>query len=404
MGRHSCCVKQKLRKGLWSPEEDEKLYNHITRFGVGCWSSVPKLAGLQRCGKSCRLRWINYLRPDLKRGMFSQQEEDHILSLHEVLGNRWAQIAAQLPGRTDNEIKNFWNSCLKKKLMKQGIDPTTHKPIVISSDHDVEEKKNSTENKSNNLQQSTFTAQEPTFLLNDHDNYSINGGLLLADANNSKEIFLNKPLVYDPFSYFEFQASGSDQSGGYTNNNSNLIISQYHHHHPSLRPVDQNQFETNSNLAFSFDQGNVSGADFSDNSAASRVSNTFFLNDQASAKESSSNSTSNMSNYSSNGFNNQMNNLVVENNAANFPWDISDDYQNKLNSMFQFQHQVNGMIKSEEIMSTPISSSCWHEEGGQLLHTQNNSVDFIGSYPTLVTSLSEDLTAPSFDHVFHHIS
>ncbi|CAH9109913.1 unnamed protein product [Cuscuta epithymum] len=130
MGRHSCMVKQKLRKGLWSPEEDEKLYNYITNFGVGCWSSVPKHAGLQRCGKSCRLRWINYLRPDLKRGMFSQEEEDLILTLHEVLGNRWAQIAAKLPGRTDNEIKNFWNSCLKKKLMKQGIDPHTHKPIT----------------------------------------------------------------------------------------------------------------------------------------------------------------------------------------------------------------------------------------------------------------------------------
>ncbi|KAI3464132.1 hypothetical protein Pfo_020795 [Paulownia fortunei] len=130
MGRNSCCVKQKLRKGLWSPEEDEKLYNYITSFGVGCWSTVPKLAGLQRCGKSCRLRWINYLRPDLKRGMFSQEEEDLIITLHEAIGNRWAQIAAQLPGRTDNEIKNFWNSSLKKKLIKQGIDPNTHKPIT----------------------------------------------------------------------------------------------------------------------------------------------------------------------------------------------------------------------------------------------------------------------------------
>ncbi|CAD5315756.1 Myb domain [Arabidopsis thaliana x Arabidopsis arenosa] len=129
MKRHSCCYKQKLRKGLWSPEEDEKLLNYITKHGHGCWSSVPKLAGLERCGKSCRLRWINYLRPDLKRGAFSSEEQNLIVELHAVLGNRWSQIAARLPGRTDNEIKNLWNSCIKKKLMKKGIDPITHKPL-----------------------------------------------------------------------------------------------------------------------------------------------------------------------------------------------------------------------------------------------------------------------------------
>ncbi|MFS7946064.1 putative transcription factor MYB-HB-like family [Helianthus anomalus] len=134
MGRHSCCYKQKLRKGLWSPEEDEKLIRHITKFGHGCWSSVPKLAGLERCGKSCRLRWINYLRPDLKRGTFSQQEEKLIIELHAVLGNKWSQIAAQLPGRTDNEIKNLWNSSIKKKLRQRGIDPNTHKPLSQLND------------------------------------------------------------------------------------------------------------------------------------------------------------------------------------------------------------------------------------------------------------------------------
>ncbi|VAH21766.1 unnamed protein product [Triticum turgidum subsp. durum] len=97
MGRPSSggVVQPKLRKGLWSPEEDEKLYNHIIRHGVGCWSSVPRLAGLNRCGKSCRLRWINYLRPDLKRGCFSQQEEDHIVALHQIIGNRYVRGSAQ---------------------------------------------------------------------------------------------------------------------------------------------------------------------------------------------------------------------------------------------------------------------------------------------------------------------
>ncbi|XP_051136480.1 transcription factor MYB61-like [Andrographis paniculata] len=142
MGRHSCCYKQKLRKGLWSPEEDEKLIKHINKYGHGCWSSVPKLAGLQRCGKSCRLRWINYLRPDLKRGTFSTEEEDLIIELHSVLGNRWSQIAAQLPGRTDNEIKNLWNSSIKKKLRQKGIDPNTHKPLQNNSINDQQNSPN----------------------------------------------------------------------------------------------------------------------------------------------------------------------------------------------------------------------------------------------------------------------
>ncbi|ERN02529.1 hypothetical protein AMTRI_Chr03g142750 [Amborella trichopoda] len=162
MGRPSSTYnKQKLRKGLWSPQEDEKLMKHITQFGIGCWSSVPKQAGLQRCGKSCRLRWINYLRPDLKRGSFSHQEENIIISLHAVLGNRWSQIAAQLPGRTDNEIKNLWNSCLKKKLIQQGIDPNTHKTLTTN---DPSENQVLTKNQQNQKLQSismTETSQLP---------------------------------------------------------------------------------------------------------------------------------------------------------------------------------------------------------------------------------------------------
>ncbi|XP_010909169.1 transcription factor MYB83 [Elaeis guineensis] len=116
----------KLRKGLWSPEEDDKLMSYMLNNGQGCWSDVARNAGLQRCGKSCRLRWINYLRPDLKRGAFSPKEEELILHLHSILGNRWSQIAARLPGRTDNEIKNFWNSTVKKRLKNSSSPSPNH--------------------------------------------------------------------------------------------------------------------------------------------------------------------------------------------------------------------------------------------------------------------------------------
>ncbi|XP_020579747.1 myb-related protein 306-like [Phalaenopsis equestris] len=127
MGRSPCCEKIGLKKGPWTSEEDQKLLSYIEEHGHGSWRALPAKAGLQRCGKSCRLRWTNYLRPDIKRGKFSMQEEQTIIQLHALLGNRWSAIATHLPKRTDNEIKNYWNTHLKKQLAKLGIDPVTHK-------------------------------------------------------------------------------------------------------------------------------------------------------------------------------------------------------------------------------------------------------------------------------------
>ncbi|KAK8537197.1 hypothetical protein V6N13_042143 [Hibiscus sabdariffa] len=128
MGRTPCCDKTGLKKGPWTPEEDLKLTNYVQIHGPGNWRTLPKKAGLERCGKSCRLRWTNYLRPDIKRGRFSFEEEETIIQLHSVLGNKWSAIAGRLPGRTDNEVKNYWNTHIRKRLLRNGIDPVTHAP------------------------------------------------------------------------------------------------------------------------------------------------------------------------------------------------------------------------------------------------------------------------------------
>ncbi|KAL6593066.1 hypothetical protein ACP70R_049152 [Stipagrostis hirtigluma subsp. patula] len=118
MGRAPCCDKASVKKGPWSPEEDRKLKEYIHKHGTGGnWIALPHKAGLKRCGKSCRLRWLNYLRPNIKHGDFSDDEDRIICSLFATIGSRWSIIAAQLPGRTDNDIKNYWNTKLKKKLI-----------------------------------------------------------------------------------------------------------------------------------------------------------------------------------------------------------------------------------------------------------------------------------------------
>ncbi|XP_049401373.1 transcription factor MYB1-like [Solanum stenotomum] len=110
------CASLGVRKGSWTEQEDFLLRKCIQIYGEGKWHLVPARAGLNRCRKSCRLRWLNYLRPHIKRGDFAPDEVDLILRLHKLLGNRWSLIAGRLPGRTANDVKNYWNTHFQKKL------------------------------------------------------------------------------------------------------------------------------------------------------------------------------------------------------------------------------------------------------------------------------------------------
>ncbi|XP_010553699.1 PREDICTED: transcription factor MYB86-like isoform X2 [Tarenaya hassleriana] len=300
MGRHSCCYKQKLRKGLWSPDEDEKLLSHITKHGHGCWSSVPKLAGLQRCGKSCRLRWINYLRPDLKRGAFSPDEENLIIELHSILGNRWSQIAARLPGRTDNEIKNLWNSCIKKRLRERGIDPNTHKPLSEAGNNGDEDKKTRT---------ATMNKSKPSFVCNELK--LVNPSQSSSSATN-QEFYVER--TSDMAEYFAFQKLNFSSNLGLTVTTdaslSSMLSSQFNtafqtpicmkqsvnlptensssasggNHHVKVAPTwevisslnNGGELQTNSSSSF-FDNGGFSWA-LADSSTLVKANNSSFEN------------------------------------------------------------------------------------------------------------------------------
>lgn len=146
-GRAPCCDKNKVKRGPWSPAEDFKLATFVQMNGHHNWRSLPKQAGLLRCGKSCRLRWINYLSPNVKRGNFTPEEEESIIKLHDTHGNKWSKIAAQLPGRTDNEIKNVWNTYLKKRLI--GKDLKCHKKFNDSKPKNIDPLSSSVSSSSN---------------------------------------------------------------------------------------------------------------------------------------------------------------------------------------------------------------------------------------------------------------
>ncbi|CAH8363107.1 unnamed protein product [Eruca vesicaria subsp. sativa] len=148
------------RKGPWTPEEDKLLAEYVSSNGEGRWSAVAKCAGLNRSGKSCRLRWVNYLRPGLKRGQITPQEEGIILELHSLWGNKWSTIARYLPGRTDNEIKNYWRTHYKKKeksFSKQEKVKRSRKPLDL---------------KPQPQQQSQLVSQDHTNLENEQNTFS----------------------------------------------------------------------------------------------------------------------------------------------------------------------------------------------------------------------------------------
>ncbi|KAL7582282.1 transcription factor MYB4 [Lactuca sativa] len=184
MVRAPCVDKNGIKKGAWSEEEDNQLRAYVQRYGHWNWRELPKYAGLARCGKSCRLRWMNYLRPTVKRGNFSKEEEDLIDKYHREMGNKWSAIAAKLPGRSDNEIKNHWHTHLKKRTSKHNQDFSKK------------------EEESSSIEQiMQFTGQPPSFISNESiashrlSNESLVSERLFDDTSSHSSRIENRLLI-----------------------------------------------------------------------------------------------------------------------------------------------------------------------------------------------------------------
>ncbi|KAE8720273.1 MYB315 protein [Hibiscus syriacus] len=240
MGRKPCCEKVGLKKGPWTAEEDKKLVTFILTNGQCCWRTLPKLAGLLRCGKSCRLRWTNYLRPDLKRGLLSEDEEQMVIDLHAQLGNRWSKIASHLPGRTDNEIKNHWNTHIKKKLRKMGIDPLTHKPLSTAEEQQEKKKQVSKEPEPKEEDKTmTRTLFDPMAMMN-NDN---------IDGFSIDEVPLIEPYeILVPAAPSTSSSSSSSSSCSSSATNSSKFLEDLHYFPVDFEwPSDHTTTDTDSN-------------------------------------------------------------------------------------------------------------------------------------------------------------
>ncbi|KAL0428338.1 UNVERIFIED_CONTAM: Transcription factor [Sesamum latifolium] len=237
MGRHPCSDKEGIKKGPWTPEEDIILVSYIQEHGPGNWRAVPTNTGLLRCSKSCRLRWTNYLRPGIKRGNFTPHEEGMIIHLQALLGNKWAAIATYLPQRTDNDIKNYWNTHLKKKL-KKFQSPLDNPQMPAVSNH------------ISTVPYNNHQFMSKTYTTHHHEQNSTNDEINIKNQSSSSSL----GLISRQLSHDQKPSSSSSSYASSAENISRLLETWMKSSNRENGEIPTDQFSENGISGFSTDQ------------------------------------------------------------------------------------------------------------------------------------------------------
>nr|URY18818.1 MYB protein [Zanthoxylum bungeanum] len=206
------------RKGPWTAEEDRLLIQYVRLHGEGRWNSVARLAGLKRNGKSCRLRWVNYLRPDLKRGQITPHEESIILELHARWGNRWSTIARSLPGRTDNEIKNYWRTHFKKKAKISSNNTDKAKNLLLKRQQFQQQQQ---QQEPQHMQLNQLDMKKIMFLLDENEHR-----VPYIPQASRQEFMAYANTVTDQIQDQQANFSYNSMANCYNNNNNNAIVTE----------------------------------------------------------------------------------------------------------------------------------------------------------------------------------